>query len=379
MANLRYQLAVSIIIRDLLSSGPKAPAAPIMNKKSLQQRLASLLGVDTDDDENYVSDILESLIAIGDNPDDVADYLSSFVVVSSNDDGNEEVVRQFSMDVQKFKMGETVSTATVKSSGMQNSSKSGGTQRQILDEAAAQREATKRNEKQKQKEKRLTDLKKKEVEDEQRRLWEEAVAAKSKTSTGGMRHDQSVTCRTTSLLSDSAQNTSTKIAMSSSQTSKDVGDNTSRVGIQTDQRKVGHLPAKPPKGTPKNKPCGCYGNMHQPLKNCLSCGRISCELEGINDYCHFCGCFIGEDNYYYYNDHDGNNAKLEMATRHKEKLLEFDRTSASRTQILDDQEDYFVAATSVWNTDQEQGEYHAMEEERRKKVHDRQRNVISFK
>lgn len=65
--------------------------------------------------------------------------------------------------------------------------------------------------------------------------------------------------------------------------------------------------------------------------------------------------------------------------RHKENLLEFDRTSTSRTQILDDQEDYFVAATSMWNNEQEQGEYHAMEEERRKKVHDMQRNVVSFK
>ena len=75
-----------------------------MDKSSLQLRLANLLGISIDDDENYVSDILESLIDIGDSPDDVVEYLSSFV-------GNEtEDVRLLSLDVQKFKLGDTVST-----------------------------------------------------------------------------------------------------------------------------------------------------------------------------------------------------------------------------------------------------------------------------
>ena len=323
-----------------------------MDKRSLQHQLATLLGVDTDDDESYVADILESLLTIGDSPDDVADYLSSFV-------GNEnEDVRQLSLDIQKFKAGGTLSKSGVKD-GMQNvkisqdvtTSDSGDTKRKVLDEAAAHRQAIKNNAREKhQIEKKITSLKKKEVEDEQRRLWEEAVAAQKKnrsksTITGGMRHEQSSTFTTTS--SDLAQTTSSKVL--SSQTAKDVGNMNE---VQIEQKKIRQLHIKPRKGIPKNKPCGCFGNMHTPLKNCLSCGRISCELEGINDYCHFCGHLIGEDNYCY---HDHDDAKLETAMRHKENLLEFDRTAASRTQILDDQEDYFVAATSMWNNEQEQG------------------------
>jgi len=339
-----------------------------MDKSSLQLRLANLLGISIDDDENYVSDILESLIDIGDSPDDVVEYLSSFV-------GNEtEDVRLLSLDVQKFKLGDTVSTVIGKD--VQNmifpatAMDWDDTKRKILDEAAAQRQAIKTNAREKQqKEKIMTDRKKKEVEEEQRRLWEEAVAARDDLSkpkhSSGKQNDQKAS--------------STASSEFTQKPAKAVPDQTTRfIGAEKMEEKSGQKTAsqrqvKPRKGTPKNKPCGCFGNMHKALKNCLHCGRISCELEGINDYCHFCGYFIEEKNL----DHD--DANMEPAMRHKERLLEFDRTSASRTHILDDQEDYFVAATSVWSTEQERGEYHAREEERQKKVHERQRNVISFK
>lgn len=340
----------------------------MLDKRSLQQRLANLLDVNTDDDENYVSDILESLIDIGDSPDDVAEYLAGFV-------GNkEEEVRQLSLDVHKFKLGESVSISTSKVSKEATSSDPPETKRKILDEAAAQRQFIKSNEREKQqKNKQATAFKKKEVEDEQRRIWEEAVAARKNDqqpksmSTSDIMHEQSVTFASTS--PDLSQTTSSNIIFG--QTATDSGD---RNEGGSSQKKISRQQVKPKKGTPTNKPCGCFGNIHKPLKNCLSCGRISCELEGINDFCHFCGYFVGENNYYY--DHD--DAKLGSAMEHKERLLQFDRTSASRTQIFDDQEDYFVAATSMWSTKQEQGEYHVKEEERRKKVHDRQRNVISF-
>lgn len=37
--------------------------------------------------------------------------------------------------------------------------------------------------------------------------------------------------------------------------------------------------------------CGCFGNLHKPLHNCLHCGRISCEREGY-DFCAFCGYMV---------------------------------------------------------------------------------------
>jgi hypothetical protein len=33
--------------------------------------------------------------------------------------------------------------------------------------------------------------------------------------------------------------------------------------------------------------CGCFGNKHKALANCLHCGRVSCQKEGY-DFCPFC-------------------------------------------------------------------------------------------
>lgn len=40
------------------------------------------------------------------------------------------------------------------------------------------------------------------------------------------------------------------------------------------------------KGTPKVE-CGCFGNKHKALANCLHCGRVSCIKEGY-DFCPYC-------------------------------------------------------------------------------------------
>jgi chemotaxis protein histidine kinase CheA len=50
--------------------------------------------------------------------------------------------------------------------------------------------------------------------------------------------------------------------------------------------------APPPKGKAKRN-CGCFGNLHKPLANCLYCGRIACEEEGY-DFCAFCGFLMEE-------------------------------------------------------------------------------------
>ena len=68
----------------------------------------------------------------------------------------------------------------------------------------------------------------------------------------------------------------------------------------------------------------------------------------------------------------------DSALRHKERLLEFDRTAAQRTAIHDDQEDYFVAASSMWSSEQEQEDARIMEEERRKKLHERQKQTLNI-
>jgi hypothetical protein len=37
--------------------------------------------------------------------------------------------------------------------------------------------------------------------------------------------------------------------------------------------------------------CGCFGNLHKALANCLHCGRISCKKEGY-DFCPCCGYLV---------------------------------------------------------------------------------------
>jgi hypothetical protein len=140
--------------------------------------------------------------------------------------------------------------------------------------------------------------------------------------------------------------------------------------------------SRPERGTPGGEICGCYGIRHRPLANCLHCGRIACELEGIDDYCHFCGYFV--EGFRPRVDATGGgdanrDAKMASAMRHKERLLEFDRTSAARTRIHDDQEDYFSAATSMWSTEREREDNLAMEDSRQRKVHERKKNVLRIK
>ncbi|ELK33378.1 Activating signal cointegrator 1 [Myotis davidii] len=39
---------------------------------------------------------------------------------------------------------------------------------------------------------------------------------------------------------------------------------------------------------------------------------------------------------------------LEKAIKHKDKLLEFDRTSIQRTQVIDDESGYFASDSNQW-------------------------------
>ncbi len=123
---------------------------------------------------------------------------------------------------------------------------------------------------------------------------------------------------------------------------------------------------RPPKGKPQ-KICGCYGNKHDPLANCLHCGRISCVYEGY-DYCAFCENLIVP----------GNANANDSAQAHKNRLLEFDRTTAERTRIHDDQEDYFVTGTSMWSTVEEQESAKELEEERTRRLHARGNQVLEL-
>ena len=51
--------------------------------------------------------------------------------------------------------------------------------------------------------------------------------------------------------------------------------------------------SRPTKGQRKVPVCGCFGTKHEPLTNCLLCGRISCVIETY-DYCPFCSYMLEE-------------------------------------------------------------------------------------
>ena len=340
------------------------------DKTSLEERLATLLGIDISDDRDYVTDVLNSLVDIGD-ADDVAEYLSGFV---GDADSMEDKLQSFARDVKKFASGESISSSAEDAKPAAKPTASGESKpkaKVVLDEAAAQREEIRQRELKARERQRVEQelwAKKKEEEEEKRRKREaeEATAAAAEKK----KKELLVQKNKARQAQAAAQKKANDAAAQQSKTTK------KPVPTKREPKKQQKQPLKPKKGTPKSKCCGCYGNKHKPLTNCLHCGRISCEIEGINDYCHFCGNFI-EDISSSQMTNTGD-PKQNSAIRHKERLLEFDRTSAQRTHIHDDQEDYFVSSNSMWATQEEQVGAREMEEERRQKLHDRKKPVLNI-
>uniref|UniRef100_A0A8C2Y590 Activating signal cointegrator 1 n=1 Tax=Coturnix japonica TaxID=93934 RepID=A0A8C2Y590_COTJA len=132
---------------------------------------------------------------------------------------------------------------------------------------------------------------------------------------------------------------------------------------------------------PGRHACECLGQKHKLINNCLVCGRIVCEQEGSGP-CLFCGSLVCTKEEQDILQRDSNKSQkllkklmagaessgnldaiskdllprqearlkagLEMAVKHKDKLLEFDRTSVRRTQVIDDESDYFATDSNQW-------------------------------
>ncbi|KAK3098710.1 hypothetical protein FSP39_022297 [Pinctada imbricata] len=121
--------------------------------------------------------------------------------------------------------------------------------------------------------------------------------------------------------------------------------------------------------------CECQAAKHKLINNCTRCGRVVCEQEGSGP-CLFCGNLVctkeeqeilargskkSEQLRYrlmkdadrvQYLSNDKHKDLLpntaarqkdgyEKAVKHKEKLLDYDKTSVRRTQVIDDESDYF--------------------------------------
>ncbi|XP_027513630.1 activating signal cointegrator 1 isoform X1 [Corapipo altera] len=153
---------------------------------------------------------------------------------------------------------------------------------------------------------------------------------------------------------------------------------------------------------PGRHACECLGQKHKLINNCLTCGRIVCAQEGSGP-CLFCGALVCTKEEQDILQRDSNKSQkllkklmagaessgnldaiskdllprqearlkagLEMAVKHKDKLLEFDRTSVRRTQVIDDESDYFATDSNQWLSKQEREALQKREQELRELRH----------
>ncbi|KAL4228260.1 Activating signal cointegrator 1 [Mactra antiquata] len=130
--------------------------------------------------------------------------------------------------------------------------------------------------------------------------------------------------------------------------------------------------------------CECQAAKHNLINNCTKCGRIVCDQEGSGP-CLYCGNLvctneqeeilsrgskksdklrqtlmrdipsvllgkhtINGDRDYLPQNKIKTKEDFQKAEKHKEKLLEYDRTSVRRTQVIDDESDYFSTDSNQW-------------------------------
>ncbi|KJE91246.1 thyroid hormone receptor interactor 4 [Capsaspora owczarzaki ATCC 30864] len=182
---------------------------------------------------------------------------------------------------------------------------------------------------------------------------------------------------------------------------------------------------------PGRQECGCLASRHELVNNCTECGRIVCAQERAGA-CFTCGAivfsksqalevqrgskhsekvkaklidqFAKEEQQRLANvaQHDreqkaaqdrirqqallaqgttqlvptgGGEDAYDKAVQHKNKLLEFDRTSAKRTQVIDDESDYFSADNNKWLTQAQKDALKAKEAEIKRHREEAKRKV----
>ncbi|KAG7560009.1 Zinc finger C2HC5-type [Arabidopsis thaliana x Arabidopsis arenosa] len=100
----------------------------------------------------------------------------------------------------------------------------------------------------------------------------------------------------------------------------------------------------------QGKPCACQARRHKLVSNCLSCGKIVCEQEGEGP-CSFCGALVLKEGSTYAGLEEGYTPVSDAdvaAEAYAKRLVEYDRNSAARTTVIDDQSDYYESESSIW-------------------------------
>ncbi|KAJ7994677.1 hypothetical protein DPEC_G00251960 [Dallia pectoralis] len=148
---------------------------------------------------------------------------------------------------------------------------------------------------------------------------------------------------------------------------------------------------------PGRHSCECLAQKHDLINNCMCCGRIVCAQEGSGP-CFFCGNLVCSKEEQEILQRDSNKSQrlrkklmegaseslpyqeakmkvgLEKALEHKDKLLEYDKNSTRRTQVLDDESDYFATDSNQWLSPNEREQLRKKEEELRELRHASRKN-----
>ncbi|XP_002731363.1 activating signal cointegrator 1-like [Saccoglossus kowalevskii] len=149
---------------------------------------------------------------------------------------------------------------------------------------------------------------------------------------------------------------------------------------------------------PGRHPCECQAHRHRLVNNCIKCGRVVCDQEGAGP-CFFCGslvCSSEQLEILARNSHKSEKlmrklmgdvivkdkalgtvekdssklcSGLDKAIMHKNKLIEYDKTSARRTHVIDDESDYFATDTNRWLSKKEREVLKNREDELREQRH----------
>lgn len=158
---------------------------------------------------------------------------------------------------------------------------------------------------------------------------------------------------------------------------------------------------------PGRHACLCQAAKHKLINNCLKCGRIVCDQEGSGP-CFHCGNLVctkeerefmsqgtkkaeqlrrkllssvpphqkqngansGTSALTKVSDvitKDSGDQGLTKAQAHKNQLLEFDKTHTQRTQVIDDEADYYATGSAAWLSKDERVAVEKREEEKRAK------------
>ncbi|XP_055869636.1 activating signal cointegrator 1-like isoform X2 [Biomphalaria glabrata] len=206
------------------------------------------------------------------------------------------------------------------------------------------------------------------------------------------------------------ENCNTSVALQNGSLSSQIGSGSMEIGIgakkktkfvslyskEGQAKSVIHLPGR--------HICECQAAKHKLINNCIQCGRIVCEQEGAGP-CVFCGSLVctpedqelidkgskkgeklrqrllkgGSQSTSKQNNTndsllDKNQKGFEQALQHRNKLLEYDKYSVRRTQVIDDECDYYNTDSNKWLNEEERNKLRNREEMLREARHGSKRD-----